>query len=131
VPDSYRFFNVAFAVVLASLLLQGTTLGWVARRLGVARAPEAPPPEHRAVHGQLMLDAELPVAEVFAFFQLPLPESGQSATLREWLTDHLSRDSVEGDSMEWHGARFRVGRLHEGRIARVGLTLAPRQASKP
>lgn len=125
VPDSYRFFNAAFAVVLTSLLLQGTTLGWVAKRLGVVLPPETPPPARRAVQGRLTLDAELPLTDVFEFFQLPLPDGG-AATLRDWLTDNLARDRVEGDGIDWHGARFAVGSLHEGRIARVAVTLAPR-----
>jgi len=130
VPDSYRFFNAAFAVVLASLLLQGTTLGWVAKRLGVVEPPEVPPPEHRAVQGRLTLDADLPVADVFAFFQLPMPEHA-GPTLRDWMTDNLARDHVEGDGIDWHGAHFRVISLHEGRIARVGLALAARAVATP
>ena len=128
VPDSYRFFNAAFAVVLASLLLQGTTLGWVARKLGVVEPPETPPPEHRAVQGRLTLDADLPLADVFGFFQLPLPEHS-GTTLREWLTDNLARDHVEGDGIDWHGAHFRVLSLQDGRIARVGLALAQKVES--
>jgi len=35
IPGAQTYFNVAFVVVLASLLLQGSTIAWSARRLGV------------------------------------------------------------------------------------------------
>lgn len=43
VENSYTYFNVVFIVVIASLVLQGWTIPWVARRLGLELppAPEA------------------------------------------------------------------------------------------
>ncbi|MBS0446541.1 MAG: potassium/proton antiporter [Proteobacteria bacterium] len=124
VPDSYRYFNVVFAVVLASLLLQGTTLAWSARRLGVVEPTSALPAEQRPIQGRLALDGELPLADVFEFFHLPMPQTA-SPTLAHWMTDNLARDRAEGDQVQWHGANFRILSLVDGRIVRVGLTLTP------
>jgi len=77
------------------------------------------------VHGRLTLDGDLALADVFEFFQLPLPENA-STTLGDWLTTELARDQAEGDSIEWHGAKFIVKGLQDKRIARVGITLARR-----
>lgn len=120
---SERFFHIAFAVVLASLLLQGTTLGPVARWLRVAEPPPGEPEEKPAMQGRLTLDAELPLQEVFEFFRLPLPDM-RGPTLRDWMTDALAKGHAEGDGVDWHGAHFRVLQMHDGRIQRVGLALA-------
>jgi potassium/hydrogen antiporter len=39
VPGAFTIFNIVFFVVLLSSLVQGPTLGWVARRLGLNRVP--------------------------------------------------------------------------------------------
>ncbi len=43
VPDGLRYFNVAFLVVLASMLLQGWTVPWLARRLDIEVPPHPEP----------------------------------------------------------------------------------------
>lgn len=124
IPDSWKFFNVAFVVVLLSLLMQGTTLSFAARRLGVVEPPELPSPELRPVQGRLTLDAGLPLQDVFAFFRLPMPDNA-GPTLADWMIDTLARGHEVGDGVEWHGAHFEISDMLDGRIARVGVALLP------
>jgi len=53
VPDSKQFFDIVFFAVVVSTILQGTTIEWVARRLGAIAPPPGPPqPRLRPrVHG--------------------------------------------------------------------------------
>jgi cell volume regulation protein A len=127
IPDSWKFFNVAFFVVLLSLLMQGTTMGLVAKRLGVVEPPEAPPPEQRPVQGRLTIDANEPLADVFEFFQLPIPDNA-GPTLADWLTDTLARGHDVGDGLDWHGAHFEISAMLDGHISRVGVAMLPKSS---
>jgi potassium/hydrogen antiporter len=99
-------------------------MSFAARRLGVVAPPDLPPPEARAVQGRLTLDAGLPLQDVCAFFQLPLPDNA-GPTLADWMNDTLARGHEVGDGLEWHGAHFEVSEMRDGRIDRVGVALLP------
>jgi cell volume regulation protein A len=121
-PDSYRFFNVAFAVVLLSLTLQGTFLARIARLLGLGADPRPAPTAPVRLQGHLVIDGELPLADVCHFFQVPLPEK-PSATLAEWLDGALIG---EAEHVVWHGVAFEVLDRDGGHVGRVRVSLERR-----
>jgi len=121
-PHAALLFNVAFVVVLVSLLTQGTTIGLVARRLGVAMPDPGDEREQRAVFRDFELDPSLPVALVCEFYNLP-PPAGAELPLADWMAAELRRPPVAGDSVTLGSATLVVRELAEGRISRVGLGL--------
>lgn len=122
VPDSMLLFNVAFVVVIVSLLLQGTTIGWAGKRLGLS-LPEFTDEQHaRAVFGDFVLDASAPVGPLCAFYGLPVPEAPDTA-LAAWMSRRLGRGAVVGDEMHWGQAVLVVRAMDGGRIRLVGLKL--------
>jgi potassium/hydrogen antiporter len=52
VPDAHRIYDIVFVVVLASVVVQGSSISWLARRLGIEmRGPRpAPAPRPLASH---------------------------------------------------------------------------------
>lgn len=80
VPDAQRIFNLAFFIVLVSVLLQGISMAWVARVLGVYDERPPAPPSHTFVPdvrlSSRMLEAIVPPTSPLvgrALIELALP----------------------------------------------------------
>ena len=121
-PKAGLLFNVAFVVVLVSLLVQGTTIGWMARRLGVALPDPGNEQAVRAVFRDFALDPEAPVGELCDFYGLPAPPHAD-LPLADWIAEQLRRPPVAGDSVALGSATLVVRDLRKGRISAVGLGL--------
>lgn len=122
VPGAQTYFNVAFVVVLASLLLQGSTIAWSARRLGVALPDPDDEQQVRQVFGDFVLDASTTMTNLCAFYGLPVPGNSDKM-LGDWLTEELHRPPVVGDSVTLGQAELSVRTMDDGRIRRVGIRL--------
>lgn len=121
-PGAQVYFNVAFVVVLSSLLLQGSTIAWSARRLGLAMPEPSDLLASRQVFGDFVIDGGTPMASLCAFYGLPVPadSTGDVAT---WLKGELRRPPVVGDGALLGSAELSVRALEGGRITRVGIRL--------
>ncbi|MBD3892475.1 potassium/proton antiporter [Hydrogenophaga sp.] len=122
VPGAQIFFNVAFVVVLASLVLQGSTIAWSARQLGVALPDPDDTAHARRVFGDFVLDANTPLQDLCAFYDLPLPANAQQA-VGQWLQAELNRPPVLGDHALLGHAEISVREMKAERISRVGIKL--------
>ncbi len=122
-PDAPLLFNIAFVVVLVSLLLQGSTIGFMARKLGVALPDPGDEQQVRAVFRDFPLDPLAPVASLCEFYGLPAPADG-AAPLAVWMAAQLRRAPVAGDIVNLGPATLVVREVEDGRIKRIGLGLS-------
>lgn len=122
VPDAPLIFNVAFLVVLASLLLQGSSIGWFAQRMGVALPDDANERAMRAVFGDFSLSGGTPVADVCQFYGLTPPPDAH-LPLDAWMAQAFRRPLVVGDHVLLDGAELCVRIMDGPRVRTVGLKL--------
>ena len=121
VPKARQLFEVAFVVVLVSLVLQGATLVRAARLFGVNLPDVEDEPAARRIFGDFVLDGSAPVRELCAFYGLALPD--HDGSLAQWIEQQLRRPPVVGDGLDWSGAHFSVRQMDGARVLRVGLSL--------
>ncbi|MCC6734610.1 MAG: potassium/proton antiporter [Bauldia sp.] len=102
-PEGHLYFNVAFVVVVVSLLIQGWSIGFVARRLGLIV-----PPQHGPLH---RTELELPGGgdhEIVGYRVHPDSRVARGERIPRWARPSLIiRD---GRSLRPHTA----GRIHAG-----------------
>jgi len=122
VQGAQTFFNVAFVVVLTSLLLQGSTIAWSARRLGVTLPDPDDTALARLVYGDFVLDASTSMDNLCAFYGLPVP-ADSTQDIASWLLNELQRPPVVGDSTLLGQAEVSVREMAGKRITRVGIKL--------
>lgn len=122
VPQARVLFEVAFVVVLASLVLQGTTLTASARLFGVNLPDAGDEGAVRRVFGDFPLEGHAAAADVCAFYGLPDP-GADAGTVAQWITAQLRRPPVAGDGIDWGHAHFAVRQMDGAQVSRVGLLL--------
>ncbi|MCW5610309.1 MAG: potassium/proton antiporter [Rubrivivax sp.] len=122
VPQAGLLFNIAFVVVLVSLVAQGSTIGLAARRLGVALPPPDDEVQQRRVFRDFAIDPATPVAQLCEFYDLP-PPAHAALPLAQWMVEALRRPPVAGDSVRLGHATLVVRAVEDGRITQVGLGL--------
>ncbi|MDO9506211.1 MAG: potassium/proton antiporter [Hydrogenophaga sp.] len=122
VQGAQTFFNVAFVVVLTSLLLQGSTIAWAARRTHVALPDLDDTEQARLVFGDFVMDASTPLEDLCGFYGLPVPAES-NVSVGQWLRNELHRPPVVGDAAQLGKAEVSVREMNANRITRVGIKL--------
>jgi len=119
-PQAPLLFHVAFVVVLTSLVVQGSTIGWMARRLGLALPSTVDEPGTRSVFRDFSIRPEASFESICQFYGLPEAHTPE-LSVAAWMQQQLSRPAVTSDEVAWGEARFVVRDMNEGRIVKVGL----------
>lgn len=130
VEGAREYTNVALIVVLASLILQGSTIPWTARRAGVALPDVDDTGRAREVFGDFEVPANTRMADLCGFYGWPSVEA-EHQTVAEWLTIALARPPVEGDHATLGQAELSVRTMEDGEIVRVGIRLLESEETPP
>jgi len=116
------FISVALIVVMASLVLQGSTIPWSARHTGVVLPDHDDVALARQVYGDFEVPGNARMSDLCGFYGWP-PVPDDHLDAAQWLTQALGRPPIEGDHASLGAAELSVRRMEDGEIVRVGIRL--------
>lgn len=128
IEESRTLLNVAFMVVVTSLLFQGSSLAPVARKLGMALPDLTRLEARHAGFGDFVLNADAKLSDLTGFYGLALPGDPQQS-LDTWIHAELKRPPIVGDTIQTDTCAFTILTMRNDEILKVGLTLGVKKTS--
>lgn len=120
VDNERQMLDLALIVVLASLLIQGSTIRFVARILGLTLPEQLYGTEAMKTFGSFTLDGSSTIREVSDFYNLELTYIG-NPSLADWMANEIDRPAVVGDVVQTTLFYFVVKEMSGEKITKVGV----------
>ena len=120
VDDRRLMLDLALLVVITSLLMQGSTIALLARKLGLVLPKKSDRTEVRKLFKDFELDGVAPMSEVAVFYGLEL-EGIEGLTLEDWVKVKLGKPPVIGDVLVVNNISFVVKEMSGSAILKIGI----------
>jgi len=120
VDNKRLMLDLALLVVITSLLLQGSTISALARRLGLVLPDATDSNAQRKTFGSFGLDGAAQMNEIAVFYGLSV-DPNQVSTLDQWIKAQLAKPPVVGDLVQTPTACFVVKEMKGDTIVKVGV----------
>lgn len=117
-----RMLDLAFMVVILSLLFQGPTVPLMAKWLNLVLPDASDRGAMRQRFGDFVLDAQAAMADICDFYGLALEHADtDQLSIADWMTQQLDKPPIQGDAVRAGPLVFTVSEMTSGQISRVGI----------
>lgn len=120
VDERHKMLDLSLLVVITSLLMQGSTITYLAKKLGLILPDVADQPAQRKTFGNFGLDGSASMSEIAGFYSLQADDT-PGLTLDAWMKKRLGKPPVVGDIVVCQDISFVVKEMSGRQIVKVGL----------
>nr|UOZ97466.1 K(+)/H(+) antiporter NhaP2 [Cupriavidus sp.] len=128
IEESRTLLNVAFMVVVTSLLFQGSSLATVAKKMGMALPDLTRLDARHAGFGDFVINADAKLSDLTGFYGLALAGDPQQS-LDSWIHAELKHPPIVGDTIQTETCALTILSMRDDEILKVGLTLGNKKTS--
>jgi potassium/hydrogen antiporter len=120
VDNQHLMLDLALLVVITSLLMQGSTIALLAKKLGLTLPDATDQPAQRKMFGSFALNGAVAMSEIASFYGIEL-QSPEPISLEDWIKTRLEKPPVVGDVVATPTVSFVVKEMAGAKITKVGV----------